>query len=130
MKNKQISVKNIVVGIAALVGVIGVFLPWAQFSMLGISISANGTEGIGWISLIMFVGILGIVAYDIYKKASWAKIGITVAAGVALLIAIIELIDTLSSGLTLGFGLILVFLAALVCGIMPWLPIGKGAKKA
>ena len=125
MKKKQISTTNIVVAVSAVVGIIATFLPWMSASVLGITLSASGTEGNGLISLFMFIIILGVVAYSVYKKADWAKICISIAAGIALLIAIINLIDGASNGFTIGFGLILVIIAALVCGIMPWIPMGK-----
>ena len=129
MKNKKISITDMVVGIAAIVGLIGIFLPWASISAFGISVTARGTDGNGWICLIMFIAILGVVCYNIYKKFEWTKLCVTIAAGIAFLIAIINLFDVTGSGLPVGIGLILTVLASLACGIMPWIPLGKKVAK-
>ena len=82
-------VKKIIILIASLLGVISTFLPWAtvSVSVLGQSASesVNGTEGDGWITLMLFVAIIVITVVSSlkdYKKElpMWAKIATTAVA--------------------------------------------------
>jgi hypothetical protein len=47
--------------IAAAVGILSAFLPWARVSMFGMSVSANGMDGgDGWLSLGLFAAAAGL----------------------------------------------------------------------
>ena len=122
---KQISVASIVVAVASAIGIIATFLPWITTSILGTTISARGTDGDGWITLILFIAVLGMVIYSMFKEAKWAKICITIAAALALLDGIIIMINALSNGFTASIGVYLVIIAGIVCAAMPWIPIQK-----
>ena len=99
-------VKKIIILIASLLGVISTFLPWAtvSVSVLGQSASesVNGTEGDGWITLMLFVAIIVITVVSSlkdYKKElpMWAKIATTAVAVICAVIAIIDCGDVANS---------------------------------
>ena len=123
---KQISIASIVVAVASVVGIIATFLPWAVTSAFGISVSVKGIEGDGVICLIMFAAVLGVAIYSMFKdEAKWQKICICVAAAIAVLVALIDVINVLNNGFTAGIGAYLAIIAGLVGAIMPWIPIKK-----
>ena len=129
MKNTKYSITDIVVAVAAVVGIIATFLPWMSVSVLGVSISAKGSDGDGWITFVLFIAVLGVTIYNMFKEAKWAKIVITILAALAALIALIKVPDALSNGFTLGIGIILVIIAGIVAAVMPWIPMGKKSAK-
>ena len=145
-------VKKIIILIASLLGVISTFLPWAtvSVSVLGQSASesVNGTEGDGWITLMLFVAIIVITVVSSlkdYKKElpMWAKIATTAVAVICAVIAIIDCGDVANSvsgvnsavslfGATadtsIGIGLILIIVMAILNAVVVWLPLEKWIK--
>lgn len=109
---------------AAVFVVIGSFLPWARFEFLG-STTINGMEGDGKLTLVLGLAI-GVLIF-LWKRP--LLIVATVLAGIAALIALINLIDVgRTAGDTFGlvdvspgFGLIIVLLASLGAGVVAFL---------
>ena len=147
---KSLSLKNIVIAAVALIGGICSFLPWASISasVSGISFgdSVNGinTEspinGLGWLTLVVFLAIIGIAACFLTKKAMpmAAKVGISGAGLVAVIVAIVEIIRVNSSlgdsipaylakyaSAGAGVGLFLMIAFAVIAAILPWVPFDK-----
>ena len=122
---RTISIKSIIAAVAGLVGMIATFLPWLSTSAFGISVSAKGSDGDGWISFICFAVVLSIAIVELFKKAMWTKIVITVAAAIATLIVAIDMINGLNNGLTINVGIYLGLIAGVAGIITPWLPIDK-----
>ena len=138
-------VKKIIILIASLLGVISTFLPWAtvSVSVLGQSASesVNGTEGDGWITLMLFVAIIVITVVS--SLPMWAKIATTAVAVICAVIAIIDCGDAANSvsgvnsavslfGATadtsIGIGLILIIIMAILNAVVVWLPLEKWIK--
>ena len=74
----------------ALVVVIGSFLAWATVSAGGISVSASGMDGDGVITLV--VG-LAAAAMALFLKDRGRNIGVAIAGGIIVLVAIIDIAD-------------------------------------
>ena len=127
MKN-QVSIKTILIIVASAIGAISTFLPWASMSILG---SVNGVEldGLGWDTFILFAASITLAAINFKKELIQPyKIGISVASGISVLIAIIQIASL--DGLSAGIGLIFVIIFGIASAILPWLPIDKRAEKA
>lgn len=122
---KPFSIKSSIIIVASLIGIIATFLPWISTSVLGVNISARGSDGDGWISLIGFVVALSIAIVEVFKKEMWTKIVITIAAAIAIIVMMIDMISGLNEGFTIGAGIYLGLIAGLACVIVPWLPIDK-----
>lgn len=106
---------------------VATFLPWVSVSVLGVSVSAKGSDGDGWLSFAFFAVVLGLAIYGMFREAKWQKIVVTIAAAIALIIVSISLIDSLNNGLNIGIGIILGVFTGLVGVITPWLPIDKNS---
>lgn len=125
--NKKLNIADIIVAIAAVVGIIATFLPWVSSTVFGITVTAKGSDGDGWITFVMFIAVLGLAVFDMLKGAKWAKITISIVAALAAVVALIKIPDILSSDglLSMGVGLILAIVAGIVAAIMPWIPFEK-----
>ncbi|MBQ6414184.1 hypothetical protein IJI28_00985 [Candidatus Saccharibacteria bacterium] len=122
---KTISIKSIIAAVAGLIGMIATFLPWLSASAFGISVSAKGSDGDGWISFVCFAAVLSIAIVEMFKKAKWTKIVITVAAAIATIVVAIDMINGLNNGLTVNIGIYLGLVAGIAGIVVPWLPIDK-----
>ena len=122
---KTISIKSIIAAVAGLIGMIATFLPWLSASAFGISVSAKGSDGDGWISFVCFAVVLSIAIVEMFKKAKWTKIVITVAAAIATIVVAIDMINGLNNGLTVNIGIYLGLVAGIAGIAVPWLPIDK-----
>jgi hypothetical protein len=100
--------------IAALVGVISIFLPWISISGFGMSISANGFHSYGIMVFIAFIaaGIVAIMG-DQTKPLDQAMWLVELAAGAVALIFAFLSMSNLSGGESFGAGF----------GIGSWLAI-------
>lgn len=143
-------IKRIIILVAAFLGLISTFLPWAVVSVsaLGQSVSesVNGTEGDGWITLVLFVAIAALAVVsglkDFKKEMPiWAKIAISAVAVICAVIAVIDMGNVANTGIgatmsllgasasvNVGIGLILIVLMAVVSGVVAWLPLEKWVK--
>lgn len=98
--------------IVAVVGMIGTFLPWA--SAFGISVS--GTEGDGWITLILFAigGALAFFSGDKAQPLTKGKLtGVWLPSALAAVIALRKILDK-PQGISIGIGLWLIAIAGIV----------------
>lgn len=129
MKN-QVPIKTTSIIVASAIGAIGTFLPWASMSFLGASISVSGAEGpLGWITFILFAASIVLAAINFKKELIQPyKIGISVASGISVLIAIIQIASL--DGFSAGAGLFLIIIFGIASAVLPWLPIDKKAEKA
>jgi len=143
-------IKRIIALIVAVIGAIATFLPWATVKVSGfgesVTESVSGTEGDGWITLILFVAIAAVVIVSGIKDMKkdmpiWAKAVAMVLAGICAIIAIIDFGDVADTGLGsgvnflgatissgVGFGLILVLIMAIIDAVVVWLPLDKWIK--
>lgn len=125
---KQISLKNIIIAAASVVGLVGVFLPWVSASAFGISITANGTDGSdGWIILALFVVPIVLALINLKKEmAIGYKIGITAVSALIAIIAIVKIIDIMGAGIvSAGIGLFVILIGSVASAVLPWTPIKK-----
>src|ERR1022692_624718 len=112
--------------IAAVVGIISIFLPWIAVSGLGLSISENGFHSYGVIVLIGFIGagILAIMG-DQTKPLDKAMWFVELIAGAIALIFTLIFMSTLSGaesvGAGYGIGLWLSILASIGVLASAWL---------
>lgn len=100
--------------IAAVVGVIAMFLPWVRISFLGLSNSVNGMHGSGIMVFLCFIGA-GVVAYlgDQTKNLDKTFWFVALACGaLATLIMLWNFIDAMG-GMGASFMSIGFYLAAL-----------------
>ena len=124
--NKKLNIADIIVAVAAVVGIIATFLPWVSSTVLGITFTAKGSDGDGWITFVLYLAVLGLAIFDMLKGAKWAKITMSIVAALAAVVALIKIPDILSHGsLSIGVGLILTIVAGIVAAIMPWIPFEK-----
>ena len=119
---EKISIKNIIVWIVAVVGAIGVFLPWAGTPFA----SANGWTFFGGVTTALFVevAVLEFVSlkydYDLPLKLSVSISGAIAAAfAVAVIVSVMDSSSNVASP-QIGFWIVL------LCGIgiaaLPWIP--------
>lgn len=129
--DKKLSIKNIIIIVAAAIGAIATFLPWATVSFLGVSESVSGASGDGWISFAIFLAIIVLTAIKFKNELPKGfKIAVTVLGVIALIIGIFEIanINGNSFGLgSAGIGVYIVIIAGIASAILPWLPIGGKA---
>lgn len=123
--NKKLNIADIIVAVAAVVGIIATFLPWVSLTSFGITVTAKGSDGDGWITFVLYLAVLGLAIFDMLKGAKWAKITMSIVAALAAVVALIKIPDILSGGLSMGVGLILAIVAGIVAAIMPWIPFEK-----
>ncbi len=101
--------------IAAVVGLIAMFLPWIKISFFGMSSSVNGMHGSGILVFLCFAGA-GVVAFlgDQTKNLDKTFWFIALACGaLASLLMVWNLIDVMGSGMSfISFGFYLAVLAA------------------
>jgi crotonobetainyl-CoA:carnitine CoA-transferase CaiB-like acyl-CoA transferase len=102
--------------IAALAGVIGMFLPWYSFSIFGASGSINGMHGNGILVFICFA-VAGVMAYlgDQTKNLTSTSWIVTLICGaIAVLIVVWNIFKSSDYGLgsSMTFGIYLAALAA------------------
>lgn len=99
--------------IAAIVGIIGSFLPWISHPFFG---SVGGLEGDGKITLILFA-IAGALVFFAGNKAEPLKKGLSlvvwIAAGIAAVVGLIDLSNINETGFSVGIGLWLVVIAGI-----------------
>jgi len=99
--------------IVAVAGMVGTFLPWA--SAFGFTVS--GTEGDGWITLVLFA-IGGAIAFFAGEKAEPIKKSLStvvwVPAGLAALIALLKIFKSRPAGVSIGIGLWLIAIAGIL----------------
>jgi hypothetical protein len=103
--------KRLTILIIALVGMLGTFLPWAKLGPL----SVTGTDGDGWYTFVLFA-IGGAAALFLGDRSTpmskGALTGVWITAVIAFIVGIIDVFDV-SGNASVGFGLILVVLAAI-----------------
>lgn len=78
--------QRLAVIIAAGVGVIATFLPWAKVSFFGMSVSVNGTAGDGWISfgLCAAAGVMAFLGDDRNTPIESGKVKVVAGLGAAV----------------------------------------------
>lgn len=143
-------IKRIIALIVAVIGAIATFLPWATVKVSGfgesVAESVSGTEGDGWITLILFVAIAAVAIVSGIKDMKkdmpiWAKAVVTILAVICGIVAIIDLGDVSNTGLGsgvsflgatissgAGVGLIMVLIMAVLDAVVVWLPLDKWIK--
>lgn len=124
----KLSTQRKVVAGGSLAGILATFLPWVNAPIIG---SVNGTEGDGWITLLIFVvplvlALRGDKLSFLTKRDSYI---VAVAAVVAGLIGVYKIMDVnkakdslngegfgffVSNSISVGFGLYLLVLAAVI----------------
>ena len=132
--DKKFSIKSLIIIIAAALGVIATFLPWATVSFLGMSESVNGlggdgVMGDGIITLILFI-VAGVLAGIKFKggMGTGFKVAITIISAIAAVIGMVEIANINGNSLGLasvGFGVYLVIIAGIAGAILPWIPMGE-----
>ena len=122
-----------IAGIVALVGAVGVFLPWAKVSFWGISSSASGIEAwqgvIALISLIAF-GLLNFMGDKINMEIKTRKllnIILSVIPSILSLWVLFRVID--QPMVSLGIGLIITSSASVISFFMGLTKSHKKKKK-
>ncbi len=112
--------------IAAAVGMLGTFLPWASIPFFG---SVSGTRGMGWVTLVLFlVALLMALLGDKLSLLTGAKFYVAIAVSVlAAVIAVLQIMDLKSamsgsgsfgSAVSIGFGLYVIILAGLAVPVL------------
>ena len=124
----QLSTQRKVVAGGAAAGIVSTFLPWANAPIVG---SISGTEGDGWITLLLFVvplvlALRGDKLSFLTKRDSYIA---AAAAAIAGLIGLFKILDVqkakdslssegfglfVSGSISVGFGLYLLVIAAVV----------------
>ncbi|MBR3055887.1 hypothetical protein IKG64_01015 [Candidatus Saccharibacteria bacterium] len=132
--DKKFSIKSLIIIIAAVLGVIATFLPWATVSFLGVSESVNGlggdgVMGDGIITLILFI-VAGVLAGIKFQggMGTGFKVAITIISAIAAIIGMVEIANINGNSLGLasvGFGVYLVIIAGIAGAILPWIPMGE-----
>ena len=132
--DKKFSIKSLIIIIAAVLGVIVTFLPWATVSFLGVSESVNGlggdgVMGDGIITLILFI-VAGVLAGIKFQggMGTGFKVAITIISAIAAIIGMVEIANINGNSLGLasvGFGVYLVIIAGIAGAILPWIPMGE-----
>ena len=128
-KNEFTKQKQILL-LAAAVGIIGAFLPWASVSVMGISQSVNGLSGDGIITLVLFA-VAGYLSFKGDKKEvlSGNSLYIIVGAfGIAGLIGLYDInqmgqvtgLAAIGASASIGIGLYLTLLAGAAGAILPF----------
>lgn len=127
------SKQRIYILVAAIIGAISTFLPWAKGPM---GMTIDGTQGDGYISLAVFVAV-GVVAFlgtrteTLSKVQKWSEVAL---GAVATLVAIFEFVNIsnmknsmtglaklVSASVSPSFGLFTLLLAGIAVIILPLL---------
>ena len=110
--NKQ----RLFIVIAAGVGVLATFLPWAKVSIFGLTESVSGLSTAGWLSLLLYAGA-GTMAFLGDKAVAVEKSKMTVVlilGGLGVLFTLFKIIQiSAESMISTAFGIYLAFLAGL-----------------
>jgi uncharacterized RDD family membrane protein YckC len=121
MDFNKLSLNYKIAGIAGIVAVIGMFLPWVSVGAYGISLGVvSGFQSGGIWGILVFLGALGCIALAYFSMsgqsffAQQKKMGLLIAGGVALVGALISLLSALSVIGYLGIGFWLCLIASAV----------------
>lgn len=111
--------------ITAVIGIVAMFLPWVKITVFGMSSSANGMHGRGFIIFACFVGagvaaFLGDQTKTLEKKFWFISL---ICGGLATLLMLLELISASSKNYFsyLSFGFYLAIVAAVGVLVSSWL---------
>ena len=118
--------------VAAVLVLLGSFMPWASVSVFGQRMSVAGTEGDGIITLVLSLVAAGALVAAVFASGSFVRHLHWVALGAGALIAIIPLITMSNLGsisretggigsASLGFGAVLVLLAGIALAVLSFL---------
>lgn len=120
--------QRLFVVIAAAVGVISAFLPWARVSMFGYSASVNGIDGgDGWLSIGLFGAAIGIALATGDKSKVLEGTMKKAVAGIGAGAAAFMLIELLRIGFDFAsFGVYLSLLAGVGVMAIPFVIKGDG----
>jgi hypothetical protein len=116
--------QRIIVIVIAALGMLATFMPWVKAPIIG---SVDGTDGDGWITLVLFavalvMGLLGDRTQKIETKKMYIA---SIATAIAALVGIWDIIDAKSTikdisgifseslNISVGYGLYLIVLAGL-----------------
>lgn len=121
--------QRLAVVIAAGVGVLATFLPWARISFFGMSVSASGAQGFeGWLSLLMCAGAGALAFMGDYQKtpieSSKVKFVSLIGAAVTLLM-FIELFFVIGLSVS-SIGVYLALLAGICILAIPFVVKDNG----
>lgn len=136
-------IKRIIILIVSAIGAISTFLPWITTNATGLgqsfSSSANGTTGDGMATLVLFA-IVAIISLIGLKKPlpTWAKITVTILSLLCGGIAGYDIFNAsrlgvgttysafgATAGTSIGIGLILIPIMAIINIVVAWLPLDK-----
>ncbi|MBD3368976.1 hypothetical protein GF402_01275 [Candidatus Fermentibacteria bacterium] len=122
--------KRLTIFVIALVGMLGTFLPWAKIG----PVTASGTGADGWYTFVLFA-IGGAIAFFLGDRSTpiskGALTGVWITAVIAFVVGIIDFFDVSGSPASVGFGLILVVLAAIAQVLVAFLMKDReGAEEA
>lgn len=124
--------QRLFIAVAAALGVVSAFLPWATVSFFGMSATVSGTQGgDGWISLALFATAAGMTigmgdrAQQLEAKAKKSVAGIG-AACIAFMAY--ELVSIMGAGIgaSAGIGVWLSLVAGLAVVALPFAIKGDG----
>jgi len=127
--------QRLIIIAVAVVGLISIFLPWATAEGWGETDTANGLNDLfnGMFALIGFAAAAGLAFVGDQKKpvTDMFKWGVVAAGALAAIIALIDLLDIMSTDATgfgidydPSFGLFLTLIAGVVIAAVP-LVLGK-----
>ena len=129
---RRLSQVERVVGVASIVVLISLFLPWFGFSAYGASFSLSGVSAHGYLYLALIVSLL-VIAY-LVVRSGWEQLPFTlpiahgplllIGTGVQFLLVLIGFLDKLS-GLSWDIGAYLALIAALVAAVPMIVPAVK-----
>ncbi|WP_066755807.1 hypothetical protein [Crocinitomix algicola] len=114
--------QRLAVIVAAGLGMVATFLPWAKVSMFGMSISVKGTEGDGWISLALFAvaGVLAFLGDDRTQPIDAGKVKGVAGVGAAVTLFMLwELIGSIGFDYS-SIGVYLALLAGIAVLAVPF----------
>lgn len=114
--------QRLAVIVAAAVGMVATFLPWAKVSMFGISISVKGSEGDGWITFVLFAvaGVLAFLGDDRNQPIDAGKVKGVAGVGAAITLFMLwELIFSIKFSYS-SIGVYLALLAGLAVLAVPF----------
>ncbi len=116
--------------IAAAIGVISTFLPWAKVSLLGFSQSVSGLEAGGWITLLLYggAGVLAVLGDRNELMTKKNRTIVLILSGLGALFSLIKIIQISSEDLiSLSFGVLLALLAGLALVAIYFVVKGDGS---
>lgn len=99
--------------------VVGSLGPWAKVQVFGFAVSANGTSGDGWVTLVCAVVVAAAYYSPVWPDALAARryVVVLVALGIGLLVAVADFLDISGSdfaSVAWGLWVTMLSLAALV----------------